>query len=466
MHKGSFTQFFTQIFNGKERRRLPQVALLVVSSCLLVTMLAIDASASQNGVTALASGSQTRASVLATESSLSQLFGLSHTQSRSSPSTNPTTTTTTATGGGAGGSTTADPTTTGGGAGGSTTTGPTTTTTDPTTTTTDPTTTTTAATDPTPQASGGPITAGDSRSECVVPNIPSGQSGLSAIQSAISSFDSLTNSTVTCLSVYLDSAQTWAQWDTPWVDASQYGYTSWVAQAPQTRQLVIESDLIPGSLQDTSNPTGWEQSCAAGDFNSYATQLGENLVAAGLQNSVIRLGSEANGNWEADYMGTTTAEEGLWASCFDNEVTALRQAAGEHFLIDWNPNACVANVPYANYYPGNAYVDIMGLDFYDQSCETPNTAVSFSNLANEPASLTAFETFANAEGKPMSFPEWGLVSASAGDDPAYVNSIGSTVANGNFAFQSYFDDGDSGTLPLSSATPLSVAAYIKSFGNS
>ena len=67
----------------------------------------------------------------------------------------------------------------------------------------------------------------------------------------------------------------------------------------------------------------------------------------------------------------------------------------------------------------------------------------------------------------MSFPEWGLASSSAGDDPAYVTGIGSTVNNGNFAFQEYFDTGSGGSLPIDAgSTPLSAAAYGKSFGNS
>jgi beta-mannanase len=202
----------------------------------------------------------------------------------------------------------------------------------------------------------------------------------------------------------------------------------------------------------------------AGDFNSYATTLGNNLVAAGLQNSVIRLGPEMNGSWENDFMGNTTQEQSLWATCFANEVTALRQASGEHFLIDWNPNSCTENVPYANFYPGNAYVDIIGLDFYDQSCLTPSSPVSFSTLASVPAGLNSFEAFGAAQGKPMSFPEWGLVQSAGGDDPAYINGVGSAVANGNFAFQAYFDSGHDGILEIGSATPLATAAYAKQFG--
>jgi beta-mannanase len=229
--------------------------------------------------------------------------------------------------------------------------------------------------------------------------------------------------------------------------------------------MVLGISMIPASAQ-TSDPLTWEQSCAAGDYNTYASELGTNLVAAGLQNSVIRLGWEMNGPWEGDFVGTTSQEQSAWVTCFQNEVTALRSASGEHFLIDWNPNSCTETIPYANYYPGNSYVDILGLDFYDVSCDSPNTALAFSALASVPSGLDSFEAFANAQGKPMSFPEWGLVSTPSGDDPGYVDGVGSTVDNGNFAFQQYFDVVDGDTMLLNSGTPLSVAAYQKYFGNS
>ena len=165
-------------------------------------------------------------------------------------------------------------------------------------------------------------------------------------------------------------------------------------------------------------------------------------------------------------MGTTTQEQNAWAQCFANEVTAMRQATGEHFLFDWNPNSCYQNVPFANYYPGNAYVDIMGLDNYDVGCDAPTTALTFSQLANEPGGITSFEAFASAQGKPISFPEWGLSSSPSGDDPAYINGIGSIVENGNVAFQEYFDVSDGGTMLLTPSVPLSVSAFTKWFASS
>ena len=93
----------------------------------------------------------------------------------------------------------------------------------------------------------------------------------------------------------------------------------------------------------------------------------------------------------------------------------------------------------------------MGLDLYDVDSNTPNTSATFSQLANEPYGLTDFEAFAAAQGKPMSFPEWGLATTPSGDDPGYIDGMGSTVANGDFAFETYFDGGSGTRLPLGSS---------------
>ncbi len=324
--------------------------------------------------------------------------------------------------------------------------------------------TTTSTTTPDTQS----ITAGASRGQCLTPNIPAGTYGLAGLQSVITAFDTLTGTNVTCLSAYLDTAQTWSQWQNPWVSRSSIGFSSWVAEEPNVRQVIVSVNMIPNDLENVQNPTAWEQACASGQYDSHATALGRSLVAAGLQSTVIRLGAEGNGQWEPDFMGTTRTQQRLWAKCFDNEVTGLRRAKGEKFLIDWNPNACWAPYPYANYYPGNAYVDIMGLDLYDVGCLTPYTRLSFTQLSDEPYGLRQFEAFAKSKNKPMSLPEWGLSTVPAGDDPAYITGIGHVFETGDFAFEAYFDTSsgsDTGSLPLGPTTPLSNAAYRVAFGS-
>jgi beta-mannanase len=173
-----------------------------------------------------------------------------------------------------------------------------------------------------------------------------------------------------------------------------------------------------------------------------------------------------NGNWEPDFIGPKVVEQRLWAKCFDNEVTSLRRAKGGHFLINWNPNACAGNYPYRNYYPGNAYVDMLGIDLYNIGCLTPNTPLTFTQLANEPYGLSHFEAFAAAKRKAMSIPEWGLTELPSGDDPGYIAGMGSAFDTKDFAFEAYFDvsQSDLETLALSTNTPLSLVAFQHWFG--
>jgi hypothetical protein len=323
---------------------------------------------------------------------------------------------------------------------------------------------TTNSTGPHLSSSAGLIAAGPSRRECVDPNFS--DTGLAAVNAAAAKFDAVTNTTVSCLSAYLNGEPNWTQWEHPWITSARYGYTGWVAEAPQRRQLILEVDLIPANLANVQNPLSWEQSCASGAFNSYATTLGTSLVAAGLQNSVLRLGPEMNGIWEEDYVGPTAQEQRLWADCFASEAASLRLASGNHFLIDWDPNACSA-IPLVNFYPGNAYVDILGLDIYDVSCINPKVPQTFKQLANETYGIASFENFAAAHNKAMSFPEWGLKKVPNGDDPAYIAGMGAIFDRRDVAFETYFnvDVVIRPYLPLGAQTPRALIAFKKWFGN-
>jgi beta-mannanase len=233
-------------------------------------------------------------------------------------------------------------------------------------------------------------------------------------------------------------------------------------------------DLIPQSVSNTSNPLAWEQPCANGAYTQYATTLAKNLLSYGAGSIVIRLGIEANGEWEADYTGSSSTELSDWAQCFDNEVTAMRAVSGAHFLFVWNPNVCTQDFALDQWYPGNNYVDIIGADAYDQDCGTLKSVSqegwsayandSSANTPNDPnfPSLNNIEAFAAANGKPMSFPEWGLGDGTP-DDATYVADMGQMFNSDDFAFESYFDTNDDSILQLGSAIPNATAAYSKAF---
>jgi hypothetical protein len=326
---------------------------------------------------------------------------------------------------------------------------------------------------PTPSRSsgsnGGTITAGGSKAHCITLNFSSGILN----QSAINAVSDLTGITYNCLGTFANPMPTWDEWETPWMfSTASDGWDAWLTASP-AHQVVMSMDLIPQEVSNNDDPLAWEQPCAAGSYNQYATMLARNLVSYGAGNIVIRLGTEANGTWEADYVGSTSDEMNDWAKCFDNEVSSMRAVPGAHFLFVWNPNSCTADLPIADWYPGNSYVDIIGVDAYDTDCETLQTvgqegwaaystdsASSAASDANFP-SLVNMEAFAKANGKPLSFPEWGL---GAGDDPAYMTGMAQMFNSNDFSFESYFDNNDDGIAPLGSAIPSATTAYAQAFG--
>jgi hypothetical protein len=315
--------------------------------------------------------------------------------------------------------------------------------------------------------STGTITAGDSKANCINAAFPGGV----LTQSVLGGLTSVIGVTYNCINTFANPAATWTIWEQPWMfSTASDSYDAWLA-ASSSHQMIMTMDLIPQSVSDDGDPLTWEQACASGDYDQNATTLAENLVSYGAGSIVVRLGPEANGPWEADYVGTTSSEMTDWAKCYANEVTAMRAVPGANFLFVWNPNICTADVPISEWYPGNSYVDIIGADAYDKDCLTLETVgqegweTYSTNDASDSdfPSLANIESFAAANGKPMSFPEWGVTAGE--DDPSYVADLGQMFHSDDFAYESYFDPGTSPTVAsLGPSIPQATAAYVKAFG--
>jgi uncharacterized protein (UPF0333 family) len=327
---------------------------------------------------------------------------------------------------------------------------------------------------PTPTG-GGAITAGDSKANCIA--LKGGTDGEVSLTN-LAATEKATGLTYKCLETFANPVDNWTDWEAPWQftnDPSKTTSGSWENWLATGHQMILGVDLIPQSAPGSSNgtsstPSEWEADCAAGEYNGYATQLAKNLVSYGASGITIRLGIEANGSWEADYVGTTTTEMSNWAKCYDNEVSSMRSVAGTSFLFVWNPNICTLDLPLSDWYPGNKYVNIIGADAYDADCHDSSTVAKegwqayYTDSSSYPGagfpSLSNIEAFAKANGKPMSFPEWGVTST---DDGTYVTDMGQMFNSDDFSFESYFDVGDDGIPQLGSSIPNATAAYTKEF---
>ncbi|MGD9527745.1 MAG: glycosyl hydrolase [Pseudonocardia sp.] len=101
---------------------------------------------------------------------------------------------------------------------------------------------------------------------------------------------------------------------------------------------------------------------------------------------------------------------------FRRVVAAMRSAQGQKFLFDFDPSRGRDAIPWTECYPGDDVVDIIGMDTYDQ----PQGA-TFDTFVSEDYGLQDHVDFATQRGKPISFPEWGLLRN--GDNPEYIRRM-------------------------------------------
>jgi hypothetical protein len=264
---------------------------------------------------------------------------------------------------------------------------------------------------------------------------------------------------------FLAVRQGWAEltqvsWIERWVTAG--GYTS------------IAVGLLPASAR------GQLAQCANGDFDSHIRKIGTGLVAAGAGNAILRLG------WEANRMGSFPwalgADPGPYKACFRRWVSVLRTVPGQLFTFDWN-NGARGTLPYHvdQAYPGDDYVDVIGVQYYDR-CPPALTQADWNkryrsqNEANgSPYGLGKWLAYARSKGKRLSVPEWGVAGPSTAcakpgvDNPLFIeNMFRFFKANADsIAYEAYFN----GALPTGThviapptANPMSWAKYRSLWG--
>jgi hypothetical protein len=233
----------------------------------------------------------------------------------------------------------------------------------------------------------------------------------------------------------------WTSWDT------MYGYAPMLdcwAGRPSSTQVQWGLPLIPATGATMAG-------AAAGDYDQYWRDLGTALVhgtgkkGSAEPNAILRIGWEFNGDWVGWSMGTTAASQQRFVNAFRHAVTALRSIPGQHFTIVWNLTVGSTIADARKAYPGDKYVDVVGLDDYDGSWvggtyPIPKNASAKNVAARQARSwayklyqsrfgFTAWSAFAAQHHKKVALSEWGLMKRTdegghgGGDDPVYVHGV-------------------------------------------
>lgn len=195
-----------------------------------------------------------------------------------------------------------------------------------------------------------------------------------------------------------------------------------------------------------ANVGGSLAQAAAGAYNGHFAAMARRLVAGHLGSAIIRLGWEFNGTWYP-WSVQDAAEAKLYAKAWRQIVGAIRGVHGEHFSFDWSMTVSSGGIDPALAYPGDAYVNSVGMDVYDLDETAPGESPSqrWNDIVNRGYGLAWQARFAAAHRKPVSFPEWAVASElldpswSGGDDPSFVQDMYNWFAGHDTAFEDYFD---------------------------
>jgi hypothetical protein len=139
------------------------------------------------------------------------------------------------------------------------------------------------------------------------------------------------------------------------------------------------------------------------------------------------------------------------------------RSVSPNFKFDWTPNIGTQAIDPAKVYPGDAYVDIIGMDVYEGSSwfagKTPEQRWDW--LMNQPNGLKWQADFAAAHGKQMSFPEY----ASDYNDGYFVSHMADWIKSHNVAYHSWWDTNATFNGDLA-AHPQNQLAYEAAWGGS
>lgn len=261
------------------------------------------------------------------------------------------------------------------------------------------------------------------------------------------------------------------------------GWATWVSQNNANRRLTMSLPMLPeASRGDFAGITQHK-------YDSYFAACADNLErGGGTADTIIRLGWEANGNtfpWRIDLDGgpgsATQAEVDDYKAAYRHIVGVMKQA-NPSLKFEWEMNVTLddAGRPLEELYPGDAYVDYVGLAVYDyciSGCTSNTVDGRWNNLVEPPPvggannGLRHHAQFAASRGKPISFTEYGLWPVArppggGGDNEIFIRRLADWMRQKGAAYHIYNEAHSDHTLLNSSQYLKGRAEYKTQFGTS
>jgi hypothetical protein len=239
---------------------------------------------------------------------------------------------------------------------------------------------------------------------------------------------------------------------------------SWIAKCWSGSAIALTLS-VPMLPRDGS---GTLHKGAEGAYDDVFEEVGRALVRNSLQDSIVRIGWEFNGDWMpwAAYKDPES-----YKGYFRRIVNIMRRVPGQRFRFEWCPNHGLHEMDPTLAYPGDDVVDIIGMDVYAEtwSVATADPNIRFAWYRDQPFGLKWHRDFARSRGKPISFPEWGVGDkpggGGVGDDPVFVAGMADWFAETKPLYQNYWDvDKDYNARMSNRQFPKAADMFRRRFG--
>ena len=271
----------------------------------------------------------------------------------------------------------------------------------------------------------------------------------------------------------LDVVTTFASTDT-WNNMKSLG-SPFKKLPPATTYPVyaISYPMFPKEQSPQNGGTAVWQQAANGQFD-YQHDAAATSLSSCSQQFILRLGWE----WNVVSFPWACMDVALAANyiTYFRRIVDLFRARVPGISIHWCCNrGTKANAGAQNFYPGDDWVDFIGVDAYDWY-PANTTQSAWDKEYNKtylggPKGLGSWLAFATAQGKTLSFGEWAMiggVAAGGGDNPFFVSQMLNFFQTNaaSIGYESYFNCDhspnihDLDELPNGAATYQSIMAGI------
>jgi hypothetical protein len=237
-------------------------------------------------------------------------------------------------------------------------------------------------------------------------------------------------------------------------------YVHWAGDGSTLLQSDLQAVLANGSTPlvtwMSDDPGGVEtfddQAIAEGTYDSYIRSVASTLAAAGGP-VLLRFDHEMNGNWYPWSPGVDGQTAAGYVAAFRHVHDLVHELAPNVAFV-WSPNVqYTGSTPFASLYPGDAYVDYVGLDGYNWGPLDGHTWQSPAQVFGP--SLSALQRVTS---RPLLITEVGTTSV-GGNKAAWITAFFAMLATHPMGFLWF--DADKETDWQVDSSPAALAAFEK-----